>query len=351
LLAEEFDLLSGEPLELFIDRDGVAWGDIWRERINSALAQTTFFIPIITPRYFKRPECRRELQEFAAKAKGLGVEELLLPILYAEPQNFAEDSPDELVALVAKTQYADWRQNRLLEISSRHYRKEVNALARRLLETARNVAESQFEQEINADLDGDVTDGITDLIEQITKLLPEWVDAVLGDRVTDAQIHATWHQTWQQVLKLQRAHAPASAITAGRIRAAKELLPLLERYQKDSRTYLARSTELDPLISALTRQVAAHPENIALIAPIKVALGEALSNVEKYDVEQKKMEREEGGHSIQSHFEEMKHLGRLFQKCNATFRAGDRALSEGNQIVLRWHAELTDLGSVELSCR
>jgi hypothetical protein len=343
LLAEEFDLLSGEPLELFIDRDGVAWGDTWRERINSALAQTTFFIPIITPRYFKRQECRRELQEFAAKAKGLGVEELLLPILYAEPPGFAQDSPDELIALVAKTQYADWRQNRLLEPSSRHYRKETNVLARRLLETSRKVAESQLEQEINANLNDNVTDGITDLVEQITKQLPEWLDAVLGDRVTDAQIDATWHQCWNQVLKLRRAHAPASAVTSAQIRAGRELLPLLERYQKDSRTYLARSTELDPLMSALARQVAAHPENIALISPIKAAVDEAVSNIEGYDARREKMTQEEG-HSIQSHFKEMRHLGRLFQKCNAVFTDGDHTLMEGNEIVARWDAELTGLG-------
>ncbi len=58
LIAEEFALLSGEPLNLFIDQDSIAWGDAWRERINSALAQTTFFIPVITPRYFLQPECR-----------------------------------------------------------------------------------------------------------------------------------------------------------------------------------------------------------------------------------------------------------------------------------------------------
>jgi hypothetical protein len=30
LIGQEYDLLSGEPLELFIDRDGIAWGEEWR---------------------------------------------------------------------------------------------------------------------------------------------------------------------------------------------------------------------------------------------------------------------------------------------------------------------------------
>src|ERR1039458_7944513 len=66
LIMEEYNLLSGEPLELFVDHDSIAWGEEWRTRVDSSLAQTTFFIPIITPRYFMRSECRRQLLDFAA---------------------------------------------------------------------------------------------------------------------------------------------------------------------------------------------------------------------------------------------------------------------------------------------
>ena len=70
-IEEEYNLLSGEPLELFIDHDSIAWGNEWRQRINYALAKPTFFIPIITPRYFTRPECRRELLALLRKRKAL----------------------------------------------------------------------------------------------------------------------------------------------------------------------------------------------------------------------------------------------------------------------------------------
>jgi len=56
----EYALLSGEWLRLFIDRD-LEWGDEWKRRIDQALQETTFFIPIITPTYFISEECRREL--------------------------------------------------------------------------------------------------------------------------------------------------------------------------------------------------------------------------------------------------------------------------------------------------
>jgi hypothetical protein len=144
LLMEEYNLLSGEPLNLSVDRNDIAWGEEWRQRIDSSIAGTTFFIPVVTPRYFTRPECRRELLEFAAKAKMLDAEELLLPILYIETRGLSTDSPDEAVALVARTQHVDWHTNRLLEPQSREYRVAVNALARRLLDIAKKVAEAQF---------------------------------------------------------------------------------------------------------------------------------------------------------------------------------------------------------------
>jgi hypothetical protein len=51
LIMDEYNLLSGNQLHLFIDHHSIAWGQEWRERIDKALSQTTFFIPIITPRY------------------------------------------------------------------------------------------------------------------------------------------------------------------------------------------------------------------------------------------------------------------------------------------------------------
>lgn len=42
----QFEMLTGEQLELFIDRDQIKWGDVWRESINAGLASVAFFIPV-----------------------------------------------------------------------------------------------------------------------------------------------------------------------------------------------------------------------------------------------------------------------------------------------------------------
>jgi hypothetical protein len=70
------------------------WGDERRQRIEEALAGITFFIPIVTPRYFQRPECRRELLSFSANGQKRNVDELLLPILYVDVEDLRDTSPD-----------------------------------------------------------------------------------------------------------------------------------------------------------------------------------------------------------------------------------------------------------------
>jgi hypothetical protein len=335
LISEEYDLISGEPLQLFVDRKDIAWGEEWHQRIDEALSQTTFFIPIVTPRYFNRPECRRELLEFTAKAKSLGVEELVLPILYVDVKNFSSENPDEAVALVARMQYEDWRTTRLLEPTSREYRTFVNTLARRLLDIAGQVSQRQFERELSADPDTDEIDGISDIMAKMPQTLNTWLDFVQGEKINEIQMEATWHELWARVLKLRQSHAPASAILATQIRIAKEVLPLLERAQREWEGYAAKSVELDPLVSAVARQVKEHPETYELAISVRAAISEAMAQIKRIDDH-----LASGGHTIGVHLEEMRHLGRIFQQCAAIYRKAVQARKEGDDIVRRWDVEL-----------
>jgi hypothetical protein len=331
-ISEEFELLSGEPLTLFVDREDISWGEAWRERINEALTETTFFIPIITPRYFTRPECRRELLEFAAKARNIGTDELLLPILYVKPLDFSPDSLDEAVSLVAKTQYENWQDLRLIEPESREFKRSVNVLARRLLEIAARVSEDQLRREVHMDQDA-ISEGITELVERINGLLPDWLDAVIGDRINRIQVDVTWHKCATDISKLRRSHAPASAVNAAVFRAGREMLPLIERHQRDAHTYLSRSVQLDPDISSLARILSEHPESFDLIESIRQAIDEAVANITG-----KKGSME--SHAVDVHFSEWAHLGKIFKKCAAISNDTYRTVKEGNEIVARWDAEL-----------
>jgi hypothetical protein len=143
-LESAYRLQTGERLNLFVDRDDVEWGVAWKERIDSAIAGTTFFIPIITPSYFKSPECRRELLKFTREAEALGLTELLTSVYWVRVpalQDTPEASPDEAIKLVAKYKWESLRDERLEDRDSSLYRKSLSKLAEKLEDRARQAAE------------------------------------------------------------------------------------------------------------------------------------------------------------------------------------------------------------------
>jgi hypothetical protein len=127
---EQFEMLTGEPIDLFLDRDAIQWGERWRDRIDDTLGSVAFFIPVLTPRYFQSAECRRELQFFARRATELGIRELVLPLLYVDVPALDDENPeDELVNLVKTFQRVDWRELRFAAPESEAYRRAVSSLA------------------------------------------------------------------------------------------------------------------------------------------------------------------------------------------------------------------------------
>jgi hypothetical protein len=133
-ISNQFEMLTGEALEFFFDRDTLQWGDDWKQKVDEAIAAGALFIPVLTPRYFMSPECRRELNSFARQATNLGVKDLVLPIYYVTvPELGNQATKDDLFALVQTFQWEDWRELRFKEPSSEQYRYAVVRLAERLV--------------------------------------------------------------------------------------------------------------------------------------------------------------------------------------------------------------------------
>lgn len=138
-LSEEYGVLTGgTELDLFRDGAKLKLGDKWRSKIQEALESTTFFIPIVTPRYFASEECRNELLGFAEQAEKLGLEALIMPLYFVEvPAIENGDVDDPLVRLIDERHREDWRTLRLLDATTQPYRTAVNRLALRLQEVSR----------------------------------------------------------------------------------------------------------------------------------------------------------------------------------------------------------------------
>ena len=183
-LQAQYALLSGGQLDLFLDRDAIGWGDDWRERIAEALSAATFFIPIMTPGYFNSQECRRELISWVREATRLGVQSLLLPVLYVRIVDLElHDQTDEAMALVKPLQHEPWTDLRLEDRHSQPYRTAVARLAQALIDrvlTVSQLSQPTPHESVATDDDDDEAPGALDLLVDAEAALPRWQAVVDG---------------------------------------------------------------------------------------------------------------------------------------------------------------------------
>lgn len=179
-MASQFEMQTGESIQLFLDKDAVKWGENWRDEMDEGLGSIAFFIPVLTPRYFMSPECRRELRFFADRATSLGIKELVLPLLYVPVDSLHDDtSSDDLVALVKTFLWEDWLDLRFAEVASEGYRRGVFRLATRLVEANRqadqaDIAANVRKLEGSPEDEADESPGLLDRLADMEAAFPEW---------------------------------------------------------------------------------------------------------------------------------------------------------------------------------
>ncbi|MDD9376938.1 toll/interleukin-1 receptor domain-containing protein [Streptomyces sp. ZAF1911] len=256
-IANEFEVITADELRVFLDKNDIKWGHEWRDRIDNALTSATFFMPIITPRFFKSDECRREVLTFSGHAKSLGLEELLLPILYTEvPAIRKGDTSDEVVSLISKRQYEDWTALRLEDEDSPTYRKAVHRLATRLVEILERANEVAVPEPPNLDsAESDDEPGTLELMSDAEAALPRW-----GSVMTE------FASTITEIGELTRAASDEMSQSdargggfAGRLRLTHQLAQALQqpvdRLGELGLQYSAELVTIDPAILGIIRQV------------------------------------------------------------------------------------------------
>jgi hypothetical protein len=105
---------------LWQDKTAIAHGELWEDRIKTAIAESVFFIPIITPTAVRSYHCKFEFDSFLAREKELGRSNLVFPILYIPIPALTDDRwrNDPLLAIVGSRQYEEWQNLRQLDPSS-----------------------------------------------------------------------------------------------------------------------------------------------------------------------------------------------------------------------------------------
>jgi cobaltochelatase CobT len=131
-LSGEVRMQLGEAFAIFQDRNDIAWGQQWKQRIEDTLDATTFLIPIITPNFFKSPACRGEVERFLDREKNLGRSDLILPIYYVTCPVLSDEvlrDRDGVAQVIAARQHADWRELRFESFTNPTVGKRLAALA------------------------------------------------------------------------------------------------------------------------------------------------------------------------------------------------------------------------------
>lgn len=258
----QFGMLTGEKIEVFLDRDDIAWGDVWRNKIDESLATVAFFIPLLTPRYFKSPECRRELQFFARRAKDLGIQELVLPLLYVDVPSLHEDAPsDDLLGLVKTFQWEDWRELRFADVDSGEYRRGVARLAQRLVEANRRAEESnvaaaarELESAVGEAEDSGDAPGRLDLLAAAEDTLPQWSTTLEG---ITREITSVGEIVGEAGEEMKRGDARGKGFAA-RLTTARKLAQRLreptENIYSLGNTFASQLHQIDPGFRAIIEQ-------------------------------------------------------------------------------------------------
>ena len=140
-LEGEARLQIGTEFPIFLDRDDLLWGDNWKQRIDESLDTVSLLIPVITPAFFRSPECRRELERFVEREETLARSDLVWPIYYVHAPEMDEPGDDRIAQLLASRQYADWRELRFEPFTSPTVRQRLAVLAAHLRESTRRIAQ------------------------------------------------------------------------------------------------------------------------------------------------------------------------------------------------------------------
>ena len=136
LLEREMQSITGDQgFRIFQDQKDVAWGQQWQSRIDESIDGSLLLIPIISPFFFKREACQRELSRFLKRESRLGRSDLILPNYFIEVPDFTRENADELIAVLAQRQYDDWREYRHDDLKTPESKKRIADLAREMNET------------------------------------------------------------------------------------------------------------------------------------------------------------------------------------------------------------------------
>ena len=126
----------GREFTIFQDTTGLAVGSLWEQEIAKALDSSVVLIALITPSFFNREWCRREVETFLSLKPQQGRPAIIIPIYWLETPLL--DDPVALKdhpigPLLSAIQYDDWTNVFDEPIDSPEVRKKLSVLTKAIL--------------------------------------------------------------------------------------------------------------------------------------------------------------------------------------------------------------------------
>jgi hypothetical protein len=118
---------TNENFKLWRDKDALAAGEHWKEKLKEAVSESVFFIQMVTPSAVNSHFCRFEFESFIEREKELGRTDLVFPILYVSvPELDAKPAiTDPVISILKDRQREDWRPIRHYDVNSRQVKQTV----------------------------------------------------------------------------------------------------------------------------------------------------------------------------------------------------------------------------------
>jgi hypothetical protein len=271
-ISEQYQMLTGESISIYLDTEENKWGEKWRENIDTALSEVVFFIPVITPRYIQSTECRREIQYFVQGAEKLGLHDLILPLLYVDFKEFHnKETSDELIKLINEFQWVDWTETRFLECTSEGYRRGVNKLAQRLVESnimiESDISENdQLRVECKKETDVIEEPGLIDSLAETEEALPKVSEIMENITKQTNVIQSLMEKATEDINKSENSGAGFGPRLMISKRLAKELESPVNSIWESCNEYSVQIYKIDSGIRVLIEQAPkeklAHPDSV-----------------------------------------------------------------------------------------
>jgi TIR domain len=137
IVGKAIGLQYGGEVQLWQDVTAIPFGADWAETIERTIGRTSFFLPVITPRFLKSPYCLDEFVSFRRQMLALGRNDLIFPVHYVNVDNMLADDTvfGENLAALRRQQWIDFRPFIHADPRSLEVRKWAFTLAQGILET------------------------------------------------------------------------------------------------------------------------------------------------------------------------------------------------------------------------